>query len=281
MITLYPREYNAQVADVANRRTMCLRLAGALVTVGLSSLARGMPAIAEERVTVFAAASLKNALDEVNSAWKTDRGSDAAISYAASSALARQIEQGAPADIFISADPDWMNYLAEAGIVAPGSVVRLLGNEIVLIAPRDSPATIRIERNFALADLVGSGKLAMADVKAVPAGKYGKAALEWLGVWSSVQSKVAQSENVRAALKLVAAGEAELGIVYRTDALADPAVRIIGVFPAGSHTPIIYPAAQIAASENSAAAAFLKFLQSPKARSIFEAQGFSFLASGS
>ena len=264
-----------------NRKTVWKGLMSAIGALAFGALVSGAPALAESKVTVFAAASLKNALDEVSAAWKTETGKDTAISYAASSALAKQIEEGAPADVFVSADLDWMTYLTERKLVAADSTVRLLGNEIVLIAPKDSKAEIRIEKGVALADLLGSGKLAMADVKAVPAGKYGKAALEWLGVWPAVEGKVAQSENVRAALKLVATGEAELGIVYRTDAIAEPSVRIIGTFPAESHKPIVYPAAPVATSQNSDAAAFVNFLQSPKARAVFEAQGFTFLAPGS
>jgi molybdate transport system substrate-binding protein len=263
------------------RRNLFKRLAAALGALAVMAMASALPAHAAGRVTVFAAASLKNALDDVSAAWMAETGIDTAISYAASSALAKQIEQGAPADVFVSADLDWMAYLTERNLVAPGSVVRLLGNEIALVAPHHSKADIRIEKGFALVALLGSGKLAMADVKAVPAGKYGKAALEWLGVWPAVEGSVAQSENVRAALKLVAIGEAELGIVYRTDAVAEPSVRIIGVFPAESHKPIVYPAAPVAASQNADAAAFMTFLQSPKARAIFEPHGFQALASGS
>lgn len=232
---------------------------------------------AGEKVMVFAATSLKTSLDAVSAAWNAESGNEATISYAASSALAKQIEEGAPADIFISADLDWMNYLIEKNLVAPGNAVNLLGNEIVLIAPQDSKLETKIETNFPLAALLGDGKLAMADVKAVPAGKYGKAALERLGVWVAVEKKVAQAENVRAALKLVATGEAALGIVYATDARAEPAVKIIATFPAATHKPIIYPLAQVAAMKSGQAAAFVKFLQSESARAIFSAQGFTVL----
>jgi molybdate transport system substrate-binding protein len=153
----------------------------------------------------------------------------------------------------------------------------LLGNRIVLIAPKDSAAEIAIAKDFALAKLLGDGKLAMADVKAVPAGKYGKAALENLGVWDAVEDKVAQAENVRAALKLVATGEAALGIVYQTDAKAEPSVKVIGTFPADTHEPIVYPIGVTAESKNPDAEAFVKFVQSAKARELFEAEGFTFL----
>jgi molybdate transport system substrate-binding protein len=234
-------------------------------------------ALAADSVIVFAAASLKNALDNVNAAWKAETGKEATISYAASSALAKQIESGAPADIFISADLQWMKYLSDKRLVKPGSEVELLGNRIVLIAPKDTAAEITIGKDFALAKLLGDGKLAMADVKAVPAGKYGKAALESLGVWESVEGKVAQAENVRAALKLVAIGEAPLGIVYQTDAHAEPAVKVIGTFPSDTHEPIVYPTGITAESKNLDAEAFVKFVQSAKAKTLFEEQGFTFL----
>ncbi|MBI2720256.1 MAG: molybdate ABC transporter substrate-binding protein [Rhizobiales bacterium] len=233
---------------------------------------------AAERLTVFAAASLKTALDAVAAAWTAETSREVSISYAASSALAKQIEAGAPADIFISADRDWLNYLADRKLLKDGSEVDLLGNEIVLVAPKDSKVETTIAAGFPLAALIGGGRLAMADVKAVPAGKYGKAALASLGVWPSVESRIAQAENVRAALKLVATGEAALGIVYATDARAEPAVKIVGTFPPNSHPPIVYPVAIVAASTSPDAAGFEKFLQSPKAKAIFEAQGFIFLA---
>ena len=232
---------------------------------------------AADRVTVFAAASLKTALDAVSAQWSVETGNKAVISYAASSALAKQIEQGAPADVFFSADLDWMDYLGQNKLIDTTSVTRLLGNDIVLIAPKDSTATAEIKPGFDLAGLLGDGRLAMGDVKSVPAGKYGKAALESLGVWASVEGKLAQAENVRAALKLVATGEAPLGIVYLTDAKADASVKVVGTFPADSHPPIIYPVARTAASTNGTAAAFIGHLKSPAAKAIFEAQGFKLL----
>ncbi|MDW6021741.1 molybdate ABC transporter substrate-binding protein [Mesorhizobium sp. BAC0120] len=260
------------------RRGFAARLAAAMA--GLAALmAFTMPsAEAQEKVTVFAAASLKDALDNVNAAWKADTGKEAAISYAASSALAKQIEQGAPADIFVSADLDWMKYLSDKQLTKKDTELRLLGNRIVLIAPKDATAEANIAPNFDLAGLVGNGKLAMADVKAVPAGKYGKAALEKLSVWPSVEGKVAQAENVRAALKLVATGEAALGIVYATDAVAEPGVKVIGTFPEDTHPAIVYPIALTADSKNPDAADFLRYVQSAKAKGLFEAQGFTFIA---
>jgi molybdate transport system substrate-binding protein len=235
------------------------------------------PSRAGDNVVVFAAASLKNALDNINAAWKADTGKEATISYAASSALAKQIEGGAPADIFISADLDWMKYLSDKKLTKAGTETKLLGNRIVLIAAKDSKLETKIAPNFDLAGLLGDGRLAMGDVKAVPAGKYGKAALESLGVWASIEGKTAQAENVRAALKFVATGEAPLGIVYQTDANADPAVKVIGTFPEDSHPPIVYPLALTAESKHADAADFVKYLQSAKAKELFEAQGFTFL----
>ena len=235
-------------------------------------------AMAQEKVTVFAAASLKNALDAVNKACEADVGEQATVSYAASSALAKQIEQGAPADIFMSADLDWIKYLADKNLIKADTETRLLGNSIVLVAPADSKVEATIAADFDLAGLLGDGRLAMANVDAVPAGKYGKAALESLGVWASVEGKVAQAENVRAALALVSTGEAPLGIVYKTDAAADPKVKVVGAFPESSHPQIVYPVAQTAESRDSDTPAFLKCLQSSKAKVLFEAQGFTVLA---
>ena len=230
------------------------------------------------KVTVFAAASMKNALDAVNAACEPEVGEAAAISYAASSALAKQIEAGAPADVFVSADLDWMKYLSDKNLVKPDTEVKLLGNAIVLVAPKDSTAEAKLEKGFDLAGLLGDGRLAMGEVKSVPAGKYGKEALEKLGMWASVEGKLAQAENVRAALKLVATGEAAAGIVYATDAVAEPGVKVIGAFPEDSHKPIVYPVAQTADSKDAETPAFLKCLQSAKAAEIFKGQGFTVLA---
>ena len=249
-------------------------MAGLCIATSLTPTA----ALAEETVTVFAAASLKNALDAVNVACEADAGGKATISYAASSALAKQIESGAPADIFVSADLDWMAYLSEKNLTKKDTEVKLLGNSIVLVAPADATAAIDIKDGFDLAGLLGGGRLAMANVDAVPAGKYGKAALKKLGAWTAVEGKVAQAENVRAALALVSSGEAPLGIVYKTDAAADTRVKIVGTFPEGSHKPIVYPAAITAESKDDDAAAFLKCMQSAKAKALFEAQGFTVLS---
>lgn len=245
-----------------------------LVALSLSVFISAVGPCRADSINVYAAASLKNALDAVNASWKADTAKETTLTYAASNALAKQIEAGAPADVFVSADLTWMKYLIDKNLIALGSDVKLLGNQIVLVAGKDSNIDLRIEKDFKLADAIGTSKLAMGNVDAVPAGKYGKAALEKLGVWASVEGKVAQAENVRAALKLVDVGEATLGIVYATDAMADAAVKVIGSFPGDSHAPIIYPAGLVAASKNSDAAEFLKYLQSDKAKAIFEGKGF-------
>jgi len=231
-----------------------------------------------DSMVIFAAASLKNALDEIASGWSKETSKPMPkISYASSSALAKQMEQGAPADLFISADLDWMNYVAKKDLIKTETRVNLLGNKIVLIAPKDSKAAVDVKQGFDLAKALAGGKLAMGNVDAVPAGKYGKAALEKLGAWNGVKDKIAQAENVRAALLLVSRGEAALGIVYSTDAAADPNVKIVGTFPADSHPPIIYPAAVTKDAKSADAKPFLDYLKSAKARPAFEKQGFAVL----
>ena len=230
-------------------------------------------------VLVFAAASLKNALDAIGDDWRQDTGKHATISYAASSTLAKQIESGAPADLFISADRDWMDFLGQSKLIDPKSRVDLLGNRLVLIAPADSAVQVTIAPGFLLAALLGDGRLAMADPQAVPAGRYGKAALVALGMWPAVAGRIAAAENVRAALLLVARGEAPLGIVYQTDAIAEPGVRIVATFPSETHPPIIYPMALTAASTNPDAPTLAAYLRGPAARARFEAQGFTVLDS--
>src|SRR5258708_8803388 len=227
-------------------------------------------------LVIFAAASLKNALDEIAAAWSKETGRPAPkISDAASPVLAKQIEQGAPAALFISADTDWMDYVEKKGLIKNDTRVNLLGNKIVLIAPKDSSVALDIKPGFDLAKALGGGKLAMANVDAVPAGEDVKAALEKLGAWNGVKDKIAQAENVRAALLLVARGEAPLGIVYSTDAAAEPNVRVVGTFPADSYPPIIYPAAETRESKTADAKLFLDYLRSSKARPAFEKQGFT------
>jgi molybdate transport system substrate-binding protein len=250
----------------------------ACVVLLLLTGASGAAASAQDaKLVIFAAASLKDALDEVNAAYQREEGQKTATSYAASSTLAKQIEEGAPADIFISADPDWMDYLAKKNLIKPETRANLLGNRLVLIAPVDSAVRLAIGTNFPLAQALGSGRLAIADPSGVPAGIYGKAALQALGVWSSVADKLAPGENVRATVLLVSRGAAPLGIVYQTDAVADTGVKILGTFPEDTHPPIIYPIAVVASSANPGAPGYIAFLKSPPARPIFEKQGFTVL----
>jgi molybdate transport system substrate-binding protein len=238
------------------------------------------PAQAQDKsLTVFAAASMKNALDDVDAAYTAKSGVKISASYAASSTLAKQIEQGAPADIFVSADTDWMDYATSKKTINEATRVNLLGNSIVLIAPKDSKIdNVTIGQGFDLAKLAGDGKIATGDVKAVPVGKYAKAALEKLGAWQAAEPKFAMAESVRAALALVARGEAVLGIVYSTDAKVEPGVKIVGTFPADSHPPIIYPVAATTTAKPDAAG-YLAFLKTSAAKTIFDKYGFTFLAS--
>ncbi len=228
-------------------------------------------------VVVFAAASLKNALDRIASDWEKTSGRKATLSFAASSALAKQIDSGAPADLFLSADLKWMDWLAERKLIDASSRKTLLGNTLVLIAPKDSTTDLRIEKGFKLADALGRERIAMGEPNSVPAGVYGKAALTSLGVWDEVSGKVAGAENVRVALAYVARGETPFGIVYATDARSEPDVRVVDTFPADSHPPIVYPVALTASSVNPDAKAFLAVLSSPAAASVFEAEGFTVL----
>jgi molybdate transport system substrate-binding protein len=226
-------------------------------------------------VTVFAAASLAEALKEIAADFEKDHGPHVILSFAASSALAHQIEASSGADIFLSADRDWMDYLDKKGLIARRE--DLLGNRLVLIAPKASSLRLAIAPHFDLARALGGGRLAIANPDAVPAGKYGRAALARLGVWASVADHLAQAEDVRVALAYVARGEAPLGIVYRTDAMAEPSVKIVGTFPASSHPPIVYPAA-LTKDARPDAKAFYYYLSSPTARAVFEKDGFSLLA---
>ena len=247
----------------------------AALSIGTAGLSRS--AAAEEKLTIFAAASLKTALDAINSAWQAETGKEITTSYAASSALAKQIEAGAPADIFMSADLAWMDYLSGKSLVRQDTRSNLLGNRLVLITGIKDAGAVGIHPDFDLKGLLGDGKLAMGAVQSVPAGKYGKAALEKLGAWPSVEGSVAGAENVRAALLLVARGEAPYGIVYQTDAAAEDSVKIVGTFPENSHPPIIYPVAMTADSDNANAGGYIAFLKSAKAAALFEAQGFTIL----
>jgi molybdate transport system substrate-binding protein len=256
------------------------RLAGLFVALAILFGSIHSPALAQDKsLTVFAAASMKNALDDIDAAYTTKTGVRISASYAASSALAKQIEQGAPADIFVSADTDWMDYAVAKKNINEPTRVNLLGNSIVLIAPKDSKIdTLTIGPGFDLAKLAGDGRIATGDVKAVPVGKYAKAALEKLGAWSAAEPKFAMADSVRAALTLVARNEAVLGIVYSTDAKVEPGVKIVGTFPADSHPPIIYPVAATTTAK-AEAADYLAFLRSSVAKMILEKYGFTFLIS--
>jgi molybdate transport system substrate-binding protein len=227
---------------------------------------------------VFAAASMKTALDAVAAAWKADTGKTVSIAYASSATLAKQIEQGAPADIFISADLKWMDYLEKAKLIGAGTRRNLFGNKLVLIEPSDADATLEIAKGFDLAGAAGDGKIAVCMIDSCPGGIYAKEALESLGVFASVEPKLAQADNVRGALTLVSRGEAKFGIVYATDVRADPKVKLVGAFPDSSHSPIVYPVALIAASANPDAALFFAYLTSEAATKIFTEQGFEILS---
>jgi len=253
------------------RTRISKRLGDLLVVAVVSLLCFAAPAAAQN-LTVFAAASLKDALDEIVHGYAPN--AKIVVSYAASSTLAKQIENAAPADLFISADLDWMDYLETRKLIDSGSRINLLRNRLVIIAPADSRATLAIKPGFGLAEALGNGRLAMANPDSVPAGKYGKAALQSLGVWQTIAAKVAPAANVRAALALVSRGEAPFGVVYKTDAIVDNKVKIVGEFPDGSHPPIVYPAAVVAASKNPQAQVFLDHLGSAFARAVFAKYGF-------
>jgi molybdate transport system substrate-binding protein len=258
-----------------------LRRAFTLSTLALAAGLVALPAQAQQvTLTTFAAASMKNAVDDIDAAFsKANPDIKVVASYAASSALAKQIESGAPADLFASADLDWMDYVAKKSLIKNNTRSNLLGNRLVLIAPKDSKIdNVTIGQGFDLAKLAGDGRIATGDVKAVPVGKYAKQALEKLGSWQAAEPKFAMAENVRAALTLVGRGEAVLGIVYETDAKVEPNVKIVGKFPEDSHPPIIYPVA-LTKDAKPEAAKYLAFMRSNEAKAIFEKYGFTVLAS--
>jgi molybdate transport system substrate-binding protein len=253
------------------------RLIAALLCCVLAGLA---PAIAQDRLTIFAAASMKNALDEADAAFTQMTGIQVTASYAATSALTKQIEAGAPADIFLSADKEWMDYAAAHKLIDQATRYDLLGNRLVLIAPVDSRLNhIQIEPSMDLASYAGDGRIVTGDVNAVPVGRYAKATLLALGCWENVQPKLLMTENVRAALIFVARREAALGIVYETDARVEPKVKVVARFPDGFSAPIVYPVAATA-NASAQAATYLDFLRSVGARHIFEKYGFTYLAAG-
>lgn len=251
-------------------RYFCLMLL-AVAAVQPSQAQDGRP------VVFFAAASLQSALNAVAAKWKAETGKQVTFSYAASSALAKQIEAGAPADLFASADLEWMDWAAQRKLIIPESRKSLLGNALVLIAGNEDPVSLKIEPGFGLAKAIGSSRLATGNPAAVPAGKYARQALTHLGVWEQVEPLVAGTDNVRAALALVARGEAKFGIVYASDARSEPKVRVVDTFPAASHPPVVYPFAQVAGSTNADGAAFLSYLSSAAATAIFQAEGFTTL----
>ena len=249
-----------------------------IALVLLFALSAALPARAQDNsILVFAAASMKNAIDDIDAAFTKANGVQIKASLAASSALAKQIEQGAPADVFASADLDWMDYLDKKNLIRKDTRVNLLGNKLVLIAPKDSKlGNVKIEQGFDIAQLAGDGRIAVADVRAVPAGKYAKAALEKLGAWAAAEPKLASAENVRAALALVGRGEAPLGIVYETDAKIEKNVKIVGYLPESSYPAITYPVA-LTTTAKPGAVQYLNHLRSNLAKSVFETYGFTFL----
>lgn len=230
-------------------------------------------------LTVFAAASLKESLDEAATAYEKASGQSVRVSYAASSALARQIAQGAPADVFVSADLEWMDYLQQRKFIDSSTRRNLLGNTLVLVAPAiGNTKAVKLQPGVDLLPRLGAnGRIALGLTASVPAGKYAKASFVSLGVWDALQPRVAEAESVRAALMLVARGEAPLGVVYASDARAEPKVRVVGTFPASSHPPIVYPVARLATSNNAGAGAFVRWLATPAAATIFRNRGFKVL----
>jgi molybdate transport system substrate-binding protein len=249
---------------------------GALLGLTLLASAAGAAATDKAAITVFAAASLTNALQDLGDGFTKETAIPVRFSFAASSALARQIENGAPADIFFSADLEWMDYLQSRNLIQRDTRRDVLGNRLVLIAPADSLVKLKIEPHFALAAALGKGRLATGDPDSVPAGRYAKEALSTLGVWSEVQDHLVRADSVRSALAFVDRGEAQLGIVYETDALIDKHVRVVDVFPAGSHLPIVYPIALTTAAKNDAAK-FVAYINGPAGALAFKAYGFTAL----
>jgi molybdate transport system substrate-binding protein len=251
---------------------------GSLLLAAALVVAPGLAHADANGPTVFAAASMKTALDAIVAAWKAKTGKTVVVSYGSSGTLAKQIEAGAPADLFISADQKWMDVLAKDGAIKPDTRVDLLGNTLVLVAAAVTTKPMTIEKGFDLSGALGDGKLAVCTVTSCPAGIYGKEALTKLGVWSAVEPKLAQADNVRAALLLVSRGEAKYGIVYGTDAKAEPKVKVVGTFPESSHAPIVYPVAVTKDARSPDAAALESYLRSPEAKTILEGLGFTVLA---
>lgn len=263
----------------SRRSWLAALLSLALLPWGAPAFAAAPTAAAAdaETITVFAAASLKESMDEAAQAYQKATGQTVRVSYAASSALARQIEQGAPADVFVSADLDWMDYLQQRKLIDAATRHDLLGNTLALIAPKTSPAkSVQLKPGVDLLPLLGNdGRIALALTASVPAGKYARAAFTSLGAWPKLEPRVAEAENVRAALMLVARGETPLGVVYGSDAQAEPNVRVLATFPANTHPAIVYPLARLTGSKHPQSAAFVTWLRSPAAAPIFRRHGFA------
>lgn len=275
-------DFSRRRADEAGGRGLSTRLTAfglgvVLITIALFSAASARAG----EVLVFAAASQRNALDAVIAAYDKTGKDKVKASYQSSSTLARQIEQGAPADFYISANPKWMNYLEERKLIDTATRTDMFGNGLVLVTAKDSKADkVDLEKGFDLSGLVGDGKLAVGDPDHVPAGIYAKQAMQSLGMWDRMEAKLARADNVRSALALVSRGEAPYGIVYSSDAVADKGVKVVGTFPEDSHPKILYPVAVTADAKNPAGAkALLDFLKTPEAVKIYESYGFRVLAS--
>jgi molybdate transport system substrate-binding protein len=264
------------MSPLSRRQLIAMAAASRLVLPPAGAAAQS--AGASRPVVVFAAASLQTSLNAVAAEWGKETGKRVTFSFAASSALARQMEQGAPADLFVAADLDWMDWAEQRRLIRPDSRRTLLGNTLVLIEPKEQPPTaLPITPGFPLAAAIGQSRIATGNPQSVPVGRYAQAALTALGVWADVAPRVAGTDNVRSALALVARGEARFGIVYATDAPSEPRVRVVGTFPPESHPPIVYPFAITANSTHPDAAAFLAFVASPAAARVFEAEGFAVL----
>lgn len=260
-------------ANAGNRNWVCIAI---WIIVLISGLTVGTAMAEDPSVTVFAAASTTNAVTDIAKLFEASHSVKVLLSFASSSTLAKQIGEGAPADVFLSANPEWMDYLADRNAIVPESRVDLLSNRIVLIAPQDSPLDhVAVDSQLDMPGLLGGGYLAMGDPDHVPAGKYGKQAFEKLGLWGAIQDKIARAKDVRAALTLVERAESPLGQVYATDAAISDKVKVVGVFPTDSHPPITYPAALVAGTDHAAARDFLAFLGGPEAKAVFEKYGFS------
>jgi molybdate transport system substrate-binding protein len=254
------------------RKLLCYALT-LCTQLGFAAIARA----ADPELLVFAAASLTNVLDALGPEYTKATGQPVKFSFAASSALARQLEAGASADVFLSADAEWMDYVQTRNLIDPSTRRDLLGNRLVLIAPASNTVTLKIEPGFALGRALGSGRLATGDPDMVPVGKYAQSALTALGVWNDVADRLARAENARTALAFVARGEAPLGIVYATDAKIEPGVRVVGVFPADTHPPITYPVA-VVKDAHRGAGRFAAFLAGEAARAKFQELGFTVIA---